>query len=58
MELPENTAIDSKRDYILNGNLNSLLVKFSVPAMVAMVVNALAYCAATDAKNAFFSAVL
>jgi len=39
--LQENAAIDSKRDYILNGNLNLLLVKFSVPAMVAMVVNAL-----------------
>ena len=31
----------SKRDIILNGNLNILLFKFSVPAMVAMVVNAL-----------------
>ena len=39
--MQENATIDTKRDYILNGNLNSLLIKFSVPAMVAMVVNAL-----------------
>ncbi len=30
-----------RREFLLTGNLNSLLFKFSVPAMVAMVVNAL-----------------
>ncbi len=30
-----------KRELLLAGNLNSLLFKFSIPAMVAMVVNAL-----------------
>jgi len=29
------------REWLLEGNLNSLLFKFSIPAMVAMVVNAL-----------------
>lgn len=30
-----------RRELLLAGNLNSLLFKFSIPAMVAMVVNAL-----------------
>lgn len=30
-----------RRELLLTGNLNSLLFKFSIPAMVAMVVNAL-----------------
>ncbi len=33
--------MQSKRDLLLSGNLNSLLFKFSMPAIVAMVVNAL-----------------
>lgn len=33
--------MQSKRDLLLSGNLNSLLFKFSMPAVVAMVVNAL-----------------
>lgn len=34
-----------RRELLLAGNLNSLLFKFSIPAMVAMVVNALAITA-------------
>lgn len=30
-----------RRELLLAGNLNSLLFKFSIPAMVAMLVNAL-----------------
>jgi putative MATE family efflux protein len=33
--------MQSKKDLLLSGNLNSLLFKFSLPAIVAMVVNAL-----------------
>lgn len=33
--------MQSKKDLLLSGNLNSLLFKFSMPAIVAMVVNAL-----------------
>lgn len=34
-----------RRELLLAGNLNSLVFKFSIPAMVAMVVNALAITA-------------
>ena len=34
-----------RRELLLAGNLNSLLFKFSIPAMVAMVVSAFAITA-------------